>query len=166
MRQSVVRVGLFLPLLALASLVAGAAKTKTIEVTYVTDIPGATLYENERAFGMTPITLKYQLQEGCTNVRPLTVRWPSGAEASVSALTVCTKTGKKQHFSFNRPLGFPGREVDAQFALQLAQAAAQRQQASAAYWLALSESLRVPPPAQAVHCTSNVIGNQVFTTCR
>ena len=147
------------------SVLAGKPRTKSIEVTYTTDLAGAMLYEGERAWGMTPVLLKYELPEGCTNVRPLTVRWPSGAEASIAALTVCTKMGKHQQFAFNRPVGYPGREVDAQFALQLAQMSLQQQQADSAYLLSLRRTLRIPTPTLPIHCTSQVVGNQLFTNC-
>src|SRR5437868_6610762 len=106
-------------------------KVVDIKVNFLTDIDGAQLYQDDVFMGTTPRQLKYRLAEGCTNVKPVVVRWASGAEASVEGLRVCTDTGKLQHFTFNRPTGYPGREIDAQFALQLAMVAEQRAEARA-----------------------------------
>ena len=149
------------------------AKTKTVDikVNFLTDIEGAKLYQDDVFMGTTPTQLKYRLAEGCPNVKPVVVRWASGAEASVEGLRVCTNTGKVQQFTFNRPIGYPGREFDAQFALQLAMLAEQRAEARARAWAELQQQIAslFPKPAPlppTVHCTSTVLGPFINTDCR
>lgn len=146
-------------------------KIVDIKVNFLTDIDGAQLYQDDVFMGTTPTQLKYRLAQGCTNVKPMVVRWASGAEAFVEGLRVCTETGKLQHFTFNRPTGYPGREIDAQFAVQLAMLAEQRAEARAREWVELQQRIAnlFPKPAPlppTVHCTSTVLGPFINTDCR
>lgn len=131
-----------------------------VKVTFQSDPPGATLYSEDipgtlKLWGYAPLILKFQVPRNwkdCIHTNPMRVRWLSGAEAAVSGIELCPQVGKNQQFTFMRPAGIPGAEIDGQFAIQLMQ----RQ--------APPPSVYVPPPAP-VHCTSTVIGRQVFTNC-
>ena len=95
----------------------------------------------------------------CLKVWPIKVRWVSGAEAIVEDLQLCPAQGKRQQFVFMRPEGVDGALIDAQYALALLQA----------------QTAATPPPAyvpmpvytppKTTRCTSQVIGNQIFTRC-
>ena len=133
-----------------------------VTVTIQSDPPGATLVSEDKPDtfklrGYAPVTLKDPLPmkwSECLRTSPLRVRWLSGAEASVTGSSGCPQAGKNQQFTFVRPVGAPGAEIDGRFAVQ---------------WM----QRQAPPPANvieepayhATHCTSSVIGTQVFTTC-
>jgi hypothetical protein len=154
--------------LVLAFVLAGATvEAADVKVTFLSDPPGAVLYSEEvpgspKQWGYTPYFLKFSVPKKwseCSHTPPLRVRWLSGAEASIEALTLCPEFGKNQQFTFMRPSGAPGAEVDGQFAILLLQ-----QQASAP-----PPPAYIPPPVEPVrlptHCTSTVIGTQIFTNC-
>lgn len=161
-------------------LVVGCAST--LHVTYHSDPPGAALYEGGRFWGYAPITLQYPnahiaMQAGqCQMLLPLSVRWASGAEASIGNLQACPVNGYTQQFSFIRPANIPGREFDVQFALERERIAIMQQQASAQETAALSSLFQAlnqqtqqtysPPPQQNVNCTTHVFGNTIQTRCR
>ena len=88
------------------------------------------------------------------------VQWASGAEAAVPAVSLCPAQGKRQQVTFLRPETVEGRAIDLQFALQIEQLRMQQQANDAAIARALPPPLQLPK-----HCISNVIGNQVFTSC-
>ncbi len=158
MRTGLARIGV----LSLAlSLPTSYAAANDVKVSFLSDPTGATLYEDNagslKLWGYTPFVLKYQVPrrwKACVALKPLKVRWVSGAEASIT-LEVCPQTGKNQQFVFQRPTGVPGLELDVQFAIAMLQNA----------------RLAAPPPAAVYippaprHCTSTAIGNQVFTNC-
>lgn len=116
----------------------------TLQVTYYSDPLGAALYEGGRFWGYTPVTLQYpgantSLQSGqCQILNPLSVRWSSGAEASIQNLQACPTNGYNQQFSFIRPSNIPGREFDVQFALERERIALMQQQLNAQQTTALS----------------------------
>ena len=170
----------FVTLAGILTFVVGCVTT--LHVTYHSDLPGAALYESGRFWGYTPITLQYPnahiaMQAGqCQMLQPLTVRWASGAEASISNLQTCPVNGYNQQFSFIRPAEIPGREFDAQFALERERIAIMQQQATAQQTSALSSLFQAlnqqtqqtysPPPQQNVNCTTHVFGNTIQTRCR
>ena len=151
-------------LLAVAlSLSASSAQAADVKVTFLSDPTGATLYEEvkgtQKLWGYAPVTLKWQVPrkwKACITLSPMKVRWVSGAEASIT-LQVCPQAGKNQQFVFQRPAGVPGLELDAQFAIEMLRNAALAAPPSTPEYVA-------PPPAPQ-HCTSTLIGNQVFTNC-
>lgn len=158
-------------------LLSGCAST--LRVTYHSDPEGAMLYanQNQQLFGYTPVTLHYKPPQSflqgrsCWNLQPSMVRWGTGAEASVTGLTVCPQNGLSQQFVFARPTDFPGREIDAQFALQLQQNAALAKQAAAqqtaAFWQAYSALIQRNQQAlRTLQCTSQLVGYMVYTSCR
>jgi hypothetical protein len=143
------------------SLPTSYAAANDVKVTFQSDPTGATLYEDsagsQKLWGYTPVVLKYQVPKrwnACMALKPLKVRWASGAEASIT-LNVCPQTGKNQQFVFQRPTGVAGLELDVQFAIAMLRNAAIAAEAPAPVYI---------PPAPK-HCTSTVIGNQVFTNC-
>lgn len=149
-----------------------------LKVTYSSDPPGATLYENGRPLGYTPYTLNYgsspieSFKRGqCVALTGTSVKWASGAEASATNLTVCPTQGLSQSYIFIRP-DVPGREIDAQFALQLEQG---RQSAALIYQQnliqqqrnAILERQRIDQMNRTVNCTSMATGPySVNTRCQ
>lgn len=153
-----------------------------LKVTYHSDPPGAVLYQGQQKFGYTPQAIVYQLSEedrkrGYKILAGTTVRWASGATAEVTSITAdLNKDGLSQQFTFNRPDGVPGREVDVRFALELErleimrrQAAAQEEQAAAQRRQAETQEEQTAVQRRKKHsptnCTSTVIGNTVHTSC-
>lgn len=143
-----------------------SADTK-ITVTVRSEPPGATLYEGAKAFGAAPFVLRYTAPgrfRECLRLRPLTLRWISGASVTLDDLDACPVAGKKQEVTVLRPEGVPGIEIDAQYAVALLQQRNAEQaaaDAAAAVALAgLQQQLAKPRT-----CTSTRIGAQVFTTC-
>ena len=110
-------------LCVIALLASGCATN--LRVTYNSEPMGAALYESDRHLGTTPVTLTYrltdeQLKEGSVLLRGVSVRWISGATASIPGLTANLKQyGYHQSFTFRRPDGVPGYETDARYALEL-----------------------------------------------
>lgn len=152
-----------------------SAAPKRVSVTVHSDPEGATVYANtsHTLIGYAPITLTYptskNFQRGktCDAMQPVMVRWASGVEASIDTLTLCPVNGATQQFTFERP-DEDGRQIDVQFALEIAKVRAMQQMANAA-----SEPDDVPPPIiysappirQRTHCYSYPIGNRIITNC-
>ncbi len=91
-------------------------------MTYDPDPPAATLYRNGQPVGVTPVTLGYArdpaFAEGrCVRIDGASVRWASGATASVPALDACPAEGHSRTYTFVRP-DVPGRDVDLGYALE------------------------------------------------
>ena len=92
-----------------------------LQVDYVSDPPGATLYEGGKMLGVTPARINYQPDQtftagGCMKLNGTELKWASGATVSIDFLSVCKKQGTLQHYVFNRP-DVPGRDVDMNYAL-------------------------------------------------
>jgi hypothetical protein len=161
-----------LSLLVVATLLAGCAG---LRVQYNSDPPGASLYEGGQLKGVTPVVLNYELDQafksgGCTTLRGTSVKWASGAEASISHLTACAHVGRSQQYTFQRP-DVPGRDVDMNYALQVQRNTIMRQQAAAAETAAtlqLINALNPPPPPlpTSINCSSYRLGNTIQTDCR
>lgn len=141
--------------------VATSAHAADVKVTFQSDPPGATLYtvlnDTPRLWGYAPIVMKWGVPKKwttCLQTEPILVRWLSGAEARIDTLRLCPQVGKNQQFSFIRPTGVPGVEIDGQFAVQILQ-----QRAPA--------PVIIPPyvPPAQTHCTSQIIGRRVVTNC-
>ena len=103
-------------------LLAGCVANR-VEVTYYSDPPWATLYDGQRPVGYTPFTLIYNISPEEKNKRYLKLQGPrvvlaSGVSTSIDSLTLDRGTGSGFHFTFSRQ-DAPGRELDANFALQL-----------------------------------------------
>ena len=163
------------------TVLAGCATSTLLNVTYHSDPQGAALYEGGRFFGYTPVTLQYPLAHltmetgQCVAVQPLAVRWASGAEASIENLQACPINGYFQQFSFIRPTGVAGREMDVQFALERERLAIMQQQAnaqemanlSALFWQLNQQTQQIyNRPSNSVNCTTQVFGSTIQTSCR
>lgn len=153
------RVAVLVPVILCVS---GCATT-SMRVTYLSDPPGATLYQDGRPVGVTPVQLTYQTDEafkkgGCMTLRGTTVKWASGAVAEVSSLNACSSTGRRQEFMFIRP-DVPGRDIDMNYALQRDRNQIMRRQADAA-------ALNATKPPKPMNCSSFVTGNVINTHCR
>ena len=152
--------------------IAGAARISAAEltVTYQSDPPGAALYFGEKFYGYTPVSLKYEItrsqkEQGSMSLAGMSVKWASGAEASLPYLTADLKNGKRQQFTFRRP-NVQGRETDMQIALQMQQLSLMKQQANAAqaaayaqrqqqFWNQLAQLFNRPRPrADELHFLS------------
>jgi hypothetical protein len=161
-------------ILALTGALGGCATG--IRVDYVSDPGAAVVYEAGAPKGVTPVSLFYEPDAtfkagGCMNTRPMSVKWASGATASISHLQLCASQGMVQNYVFQRP-DMPGREIDANYALQVernqimrAQAAAQIMQATTPPPAPVYQVVQPPAPPRPVNCTSQRIGGQVQTTC-
>jgi len=158
-----------------------------LRVTYNSEPIGAALYEGSTFLGTTPVTINYNVTEeqrkaGRMLLRGTSVRWVSGASANISSLTAdMQQYGYHQTFTFRRPDGVPGYDVDANYALQLQrnaimllQAASQAQAAQQQQYFQqqqlqlqrqqmLQQQFR--PPSN-FNCTSNVIGSYIYTNCQ
>jgi hypothetical protein len=83
--------------------------------------------------------------------------------------------GRNQQFTFLRPDGVPGREIDIRFALELERLEIMRRQASAQERQAEAQRrqaealeaqlFRSQTPSQT-DCTSTINGNTIYTSCR
>jgi len=149
-----------------------------LSVTYYSDPPGAVFYNGGQRMGYTPQTLYYDVSDetkkrGFMNLNGTKVQWASGAAAETKSLNAdLRKFGFSQSYTFNRPVGVPGRETDERFALELArthamqrQAAAQEEQAAAQYRQAAAQEARAAAASRPKNCTSIVNGNMVNTSC-
>jgi len=159
-----------LALLPAALLAAGCSTA--LKVTYVSDPPGAAVYQGSQLFGYAPVTLEYQVTEedkraGTMRLQGTRVKWASGATAGIEVLTADIRLlGMNQQFTFERP-EVPGRDIDMRFALDLERLNMQKQQARAQANQAFLEAMRrSAPPQQQVTCTSTAMGNMVTTNCR
>jgi hypothetical protein len=145
---------------------ATSACASVVYITYHSDPEGAMVYVNsaQQFAGYTPVRLSYNhpafADDECAYLRGVKVRWASGATAAVPSLIACPMKGRNQQLVFHRPPEAPGAGLDAQFAaLRQLNDATLQQVAIQAAWAA------VPPPPRQTHCTSQVIGTQVFTNC-
>lgn len=167
----------FTKLLFCGILLLTGCATNQVKVTYYSDPASAALYEGQRAFGYTPFTLVYPItpqdsERGYMLLRGTTVVWASGASASVQSLKADLSQGNNFHFIFIRP-DVPGREVDLNFALQVERNRILQQQAEAqrdqAFWqmynAIFTQYQKTIPTYNRTNCTSNIIGNSIYTTC-
>ena len=161
-----------------------AFNKKLLVVTYVSDPAGAMLYQDERQWGYTPMSLSYDgswipfYKGQCLKLRPVAVRWASGAEASIANLSACPDQGYAQQFAFKRPAAVPGLAIDADFAVQVQrnailqqQNAILQQQADAQEASAVLNAVSRPgaPSAQrngGLSCISRELHGQILTDCQ
>jgi len=108
-----------------------------VRVTYQSVPEGAAVIENGRVLGVTPMEITYtptrEFYAGeCVTLQPIQARWASGATADWSG-SLCARNGYRQSYTFMRPEGVAGGEVDAQVGAgnQLARATQQAAQAQA-----------------------------------
>ena len=84
--------------LAHASLFGCATPISQIQVQYLSDPPGATLYSQGNVLGVTPATMFYSpdltfKNGGCIVASGTNVVWASGAKAQLDSLRLCAITG-------------------------------------------------------------------------
>lgn len=141
-----------------------------LQVDYVSDPPGATLYEGGKVLGVTPTRITYQPSKdftagGCMDLNGTAVKWASGATAEITHLNVCKAQGTQQHYVFSRP-DVPGRDIDANFALQLQRNGILQSQANAANTAATLQLMQTLQPTRPqMNCQSYRAGIMVNTTC-
>lgn len=175
------------PVLAASLLFAGCAAQ--IQLTYLSDPPGATLYRQGVPVGLTPQVISFPAGEAfekggqCVTIPAASAKWASGAQAALPDQQICPPQGLAHRFLFVRP-DVPGRDVDMHFALELErnrilqeQADAARRAAEAQRQRAENERRRIEEDrrrqAEAARqgtkpttCTSTTQGNTTTTTCR
>ena len=143
---------------ALLFTLAGSAYADTkITVTFLSDPPGASIYQNGQQLGVAPALITYKAPgrfQECMLTLPVKVRWVSGAEVDTPQIQLCPAQGKRQQFTVFRPKGVDGIEVDVQYAIALLQSR------SAAPPTVVPAAIPMPK-----FCTTNVIGSQIFTSC-
>lgn len=154
-----------------------------LNVTYVTDPPGAVIYSGGNRMGYAPLLLQYtltsdNLKQGVVVTKPITANWISGASTSVnnSNLQFKISNGLNWTSTINRPADVPGRDKDEQFALQV-QAQKQQEQNTQNQILQNQQILQTEMlinqsmqntyrPAPRINCTStSYIPGQVNTNC-
>jgi hypothetical protein len=163
-------------LFSAAIAIAGSGCASRIQVDYLSDPPGATLYEEGRPIGVTPVSLYYapdaSFKNGsCQRAKGTSVVWASGVRAEISFLELCPNVGWTQHYWFRRP-DVPGRDVDMNFALQMQRNGIMQQQAAAQALSNMRPPLtpyQLPAPPRmgpALSCTSYNSAGQVITNCQ
>jgi len=95
-----------------------------LTVTYKSEPAAATLFEGDRNFGYTPVTVTYQLtpaeiKQGRKIINGVNVRWPSGAAACLEQRNVDLSKGYNQELTLVRPYDADGMREDIQFALEI-----------------------------------------------
>jgi len=122
-----------LVVIAASWMLAGCGHQMTL--TYICEPAGAVLFENGQYLGRCPGSYIYVVTdqhrvEGAVRTPPLMARWPSGASASVTGITVPLARGYAQNFTFVRPTDVAGAELDYQVGANVsAEIAAQQYQA-------------------------------------
>ena len=103
--------------LALSTIAVSAQTGQSIALTIDSDIRGAAVYLGDVAQERpTPLTVSLTARANCTDQPKISVKWISGAEASVPALRLCVEDGAEQKVTFNHPSGTPWRDADELFA--------------------------------------------------
>lgn len=173
-----------LALVVLCCLTTINAQAAKLAVIYQSDPPGAAIVQDDgQLLGYAPVTLYYEItkdnkQAGAMQLRGTSATWASGAKAEIPILRIDLRIGRNQVFTFRRPDSFPGRETDVQIALQMQQLALMRAQARAdaiagylqrqqQIYTQMQQSIQQNANRrQTLSCTSNAIGNTVYTDCR
>src|SRR5262245_8137568 len=163
--------------LALAAPVAAAAQDVAL-LSIDSDIREATVYVAGVAQERTPFMLSIPTPAGlwksarnCVNSAPISVKWVSGAEASVPSIQLCSENGTQQHIVFNRPDEFPDWGVDTRWAAQLDLFRRQIGFVVSQAMLTGQKQARIEPPAPpvvaprpAMNCRSKLQPGAVYTT--
>lgn len=149
--------------------------SNTLNVAYYSDPPGAILYQGNQRFGYAPTVLQYHVTDedrkrGYKMLQGTSVRWTSGATASIPSLRADLSIGLNQQFTFLRPADYPGREADERFALEIEKLNAMRrqseaQEAQAAAQLFGGLGAARPNPVKNCVSTPSGLGGSVNTTC-
>jgi hypothetical protein len=145
-----------------------------MKVTYQTNPPGAMIYESGVFKGYSPVTLIYNFplkdrENPYVILRGTEAKWASGASAKIDNLKAYWSNGVTQGFIFNRPEGVDGLTEDIKFSLEVQKMTIMQQQAQAqrdANFLMFNSMMQNSQPKRIkTNCSSNVIGNTIFTDC-
>lgn len=163
------------PILAIFAVLAVSGCASTLEVTYYSEPPGALLYQGDRSFGYTPVVLSYrptdeQKREGVMTLRGTSVRWASGATATIPMFRVDLANGMNQQFTFQRPADAPGLAKDIRIGieiekLKLMRREASAQEAQAAALLFGGVAQQHQPSTTNCVSTPSVLDGSINTTC-
>lgn len=111
------------PLIVVGLMMTGCASYNTLTMTYLSDPPGATIYqvEDDRNFGRTPAVVEYQLspeyiKEGYVYLKEIRAIWESGAAVQTYDFGRYISTGRTGTYTFVRPDQAAGRDIDLRFA--------------------------------------------------
>lgn len=151
-----------LALVALAIVVLSAAN---LTMTIHSQPEGATVFEGTKLMGVTPLNLSYKLPrrwKDCLKIRDLSVSWVSGAKASLEGVSACPQNTKSQQLVFLRPDAYPNATLDLDWAFKMAQLSIEQAKVAA---IQAQQATPVVIATAPKHCTSQVIGTQVFTNC-
>jgi hypothetical protein len=97
-----------------------------VRVTLVTEPEGATLYHGDTKLGLGPVTTPVPeaatafANGQCVTYGPVTAKWISGAEYSITG-SLCPNQGASQQLVLLRPKGAPGLQQDLVYAQKLRQ---------------------------------------------
>jgi len=160
----------------LVSLISGCATQASL--TLYSQPEGAYFTENGsgKSYGIAPIKvyydgvelLKHKNSDGCFLVKGFEARWISGATASLKTIRLCGSNVGDYNITYSRNSSEPGFDKDMQFALQVKSVRAQQRQAQAAKDAAFAGILSAFSTQQQnrISCTTNQVGDTVFTNCR
>lgn len=139
-------------------------KPNQTRLTFLTEPPGAMLYEGQTAWGLSPQVKIFTSNNGDTTTGAVTAIWSSGARKT---MTFNVTLGAKQNATISRPPNAPGMDKDLAFAEQLRQNEAARNAANDAALAGVIRAAFPPPapPTPVVNCTSTNIGGRIQTTC-
>ena len=164
--------------------------TTQLALTYVSDPPGAMVYQDQQILGYAPKTLYYKVREedkkrGQITLQGISVQWASGATAIATSIVADLSKGLSQQFTFIRPANVAGREADVQFALELERLRLAQQQVDAQRaalgWQQYQNSMNqlnqvnqqiyqqpqnLPMQNLPINCISSPVGNTIVTNCR
>ena len=128
------------------------------QLTFISDPPGAMLYEGKTPLGMAPQVRIYTVQEGhSSTTNPITAVWGSGAQASMRFNLALRR---RQNATLYRPPNAPGLDKDLMIAIQLQQGETARKVANDA---ALGNALRIMKPQQTLTTTCLPLGNGMIS---
>ncbi len=96
--------------------------SSVLSITYKSEPSSATLFQNNKNFGHTPVTLNYKLTNsdlklGYKVVEQTNVRWASGITAFHGPQKIFLSDGYNQEYTFIRPQGASDTDLDVHFTL-------------------------------------------------
>lgn len=153
----------------LAVVLAGCAtplQQNQVRVTFMSEPPGAMIYDGSKAWGVAPVELVYtgsptDVQRGYLVANNAYAVWASGARSPVG---VRLGIGKgDQGFTFSRPPNAPGFDKDLAFAAKLRQVAAQEDAADAAVSAAMWQSFNSNKP---IYTDCSKLGSNISCVSR
>lgn len=146
-----------------------AACSSQVMLTIESEPPGAAVYEGDRLYGTTPVTLNYDgdndfTNGGCMGTMPIRVEWNSGAEARLSTINLCASQTSRQAYTFAYPDGFPtddSADLVSTDAVAEPKTIKRRVAPNGQLYYEVSHTAT----KQVLHCYSDVNGTRVETNC-